>query len=163
MVSSFIYCLSLTCDKICLYQHLDNQFDLLIKKNCQRFNQSILRNKDSSKKKQYCCLAVGSRDRSISIWCTTYQRPLAVVHDLFEDSVLDLSWSQIKDQTILLACSTDGTIAALLLSEDELGISLSAEDKVNYILIIGAVFINFSNHQFVCPEFNISTRIWQKY
>lgn len=68
----------------------------------------------------------------MSIWCTTYQRPLAVVHDLFNDSILDLSWSQTKDDTVLLACSTDGTIAALLLSEDELGTSLSAEDKVNY-------------------------------
>lgn len=53
-----------------------------------------------------------------------------MVHDLFHDSVLDLAWSQIKDQTVLLACSTDGTIAALVLSEDEIGISLSAEDKV---------------------------------
>lgn len=55
-----------------------------------------------------------------------------MVHDLFSDSVLDLSWSQIKDQTVLLACSTDGTIAALLLSEDELGTSLSAEEKVHF-------------------------------
>lgn len=58
---------------------------------------------------------------------------MAVVHDLFHDSVLDLAWSQIKDQTVLLACSTDGSIAALVLSEDEIGISLSPEDKVNNI------------------------------
>lgn len=75
-------------------------------------------------------MAIGSRDRSVSVWCTHYSRPLVVVHDLFSDSVLDLSWSQIKDQTVLLACSTDGTIAALLMSEDELGTSLSAEEKV---------------------------------
>lgn len=79
---------------------------------------------------QYCCLAIGSRDKSISVWCTTYKRPLAVVKDLFSDSILDLSWGQIKDKTILLACSTDGTIAALVLTEDEIGKSLSAEDKV---------------------------------
>lgn len=95
-----------------------------------RFNQSILQRKDSSKKTQYCCLAIGSRDKSISIWLTTFKRPLAVIKDLFGDSVLDLSWGKIKDQTILLACSTDGTIAALLLSEDEIGKTLSAEDKV---------------------------------
>lgn len=58
-------------------------------------------------------------------------RPLIVVHDLFTDSVLDLSWSQNKDQTVLLACSTDGTIAALVLSEEELGTSLSTEEKVS--------------------------------
>lgn len=56
---------------------------------------------------------------------------MAVIRDLFNDSILDLSWGQIKDQTILLACSTDGTIAAVMLSEDEIGKSLSAEDRVS--------------------------------
>lgn len=111
-----------------------NTWNILITFYCfQRFNQAILRQKDAPKKKQYCCLAIGSRDRSISVWCTKNQRPLFVIQDLFNDSVLDLSWSQIKDQTILLGCSTDGTIAALVLSEDELGTSLSAEEKVNFM------------------------------
>lgn len=81
------------------------------------------------KQQQYCVLAVGSRDRSLSIWMTSLQRPLVVIHDLFKDSILDLSWS--RDKNILLACSTDGTVAGFMFSEDELGTALSGEDKVN--------------------------------
>lgn len=60
---------------------------------------------------------------------TALQRPLVVVHDLFQDSILDLSWS--TDNHILLACSTDGTIACLQFAPEELGTPLSQENKVN--------------------------------
>lgn len=82
-----------------------------------------------------------------------------MVHDLFEESVLDLSWTQVKDQTILLACSTDGTIAALLLSEDELGISLSAEEKVHFFFIIRWLLTFEIPSRFFCHRiqyFNVS-------
>lgn len=96
----------------------------------QRFHQSILKRQEPSKNKsqQYCCLAIGSRDKSVSVWLTALQRPLVVIYDLFEDTVLDLSWSTGKH--ILMACSTDGTIACVMFSEEELGTALSQEDKV---------------------------------
>lgn len=72
-------------------------------------------------------MAVGSRDRSLSVWMTALQRPLVVIHDLFQDTILDLSWS--TDQNILLACSTDGTVACLLFTSAELGTPLSEDDK----------------------------------
>lgn len=55
----------------------------------QRFNPNILKKcmGGSSKSVQYCCVAVGSRDRSLSIWFTSLKRPLLVIHDVFEDSV----------------------------------------------------------------------------
>lgn len=56
------------------------------------------------------------------------QRPLVVIYDLFEDSVMDLSWS--TDRHILLACSKDGTVACVMFSDEELGTSISKEDKV---------------------------------
>lgn len=80
------------------------------------------------KQQRYCVLAVGSRDKSVSIWLTALKRPLVVIYDVFKDSVLDLSWS--RDHNILLACSTDGTVAAFVFSEDELGKQSSHEDKV---------------------------------
>lgn len=80
------------------------------------------------KQQQYCVLAIGSRDKSLSVWITALQRPLVVVHNLFKDSILDLSWS--RDRNLLLACSTDGTVAGFMFSENELGTALSAEDKV---------------------------------
>lgn len=97
----------------------------------QRFHNSILKRQTSkaNKAQQYCCLAVGSRDRALSIWMTALKRPLVVIYDLFQDSILDLSWS--TDGHILLACSTDGTIACLQFSANELGKPLSEEDKVS--------------------------------
>ncbi|KAJ2953000.1 hypothetical protein O0L34_g7380 [Tuta absoluta] len=56
---------------------------------CARFYNKIL----VKEGKKYCCAAVGSRDRALSIWLTSLKRPLVVIHDLFGDSVLDLSWS----------------------------------------------------------------------
>lgn len=81
--------------------------------------------------KKYCCLAIGSRDSSLSVWLTTHQRPLCVIYDLFKESILDLSWSK----NILAACSTDGSIAILMFTEEELGTSLSHDDKVISILM----------------------------
>ena len=50
---------------------------------------SVLANESSSATP---CCAIGSRDRSISVWLTSLKRPLVVIHDLFEDSILDLTW-----------------------------------------------------------------------
>lgn len=96
---------------------------------CVRFHTSILKRltPKSQKPQQYCCLAVGSRDRSLSVWMTALQRPLLVIHDLFNDSILDLSWGPQK--CILMACSGDGTVACLQFSETELGTPLSEEDR----------------------------------
>ncbi|XP_017765980.1 PREDICTED: protein HIRA homolog [Eufriesea mexicana] len=62
---------------------------------CVRFNGNILQKKQpgSSKPQQYCCVAIGSRDRSLSVWLTSLKRPLVVIHELFTHSVLDASWS----------------------------------------------------------------------
>lgn len=87
-------------------------------------------NKPSSvanKAVKYCCMAVGSRDRSISIWLTNQPRPLIVTHDLFESSVLDISWS--RDGYRLLACSQDGTVAAMVFSASEIGQKLTKDER----------------------------------
>lgn len=83
-------------------------------------------------------------------------RPHAVIHNLFEDSILDLSWR--ADKHVLLACSTDGTVACVIFSEEELGITLSQDEKVrspqnqclNY---------NLKNYYFsVCP---LQENVWR--
>lgn len=79
----------------------------------------------------YCCLAIGSRDRSLSVWVTKLQRPLLVMHDLFTNSVLDLSWSSCG--TRLLACSWDGTVSFMEFSLDELGKPMSADAKDEHL------------------------------
>lgn len=96
---------------------------------CVRFHNAILKRMvpKTNKSQQYCCLAVGSRDKSLSIWLTALQRPLVVIHDLFQDSILDLSWSH--NGYILLACSGDGHVACLQFSTEELGTALSEDDR----------------------------------
>ncbi|KAB7493996.1 Protein HIRA [Armadillidium nasatum] len=94
---------------------------------CVRFNPNILNKQDpkTGKQVQYCCVAIGSRDRSISIWFTSLKRPLVVIHDIFEDSVLDLSWS--KCGRYLMSVSKDGSLAFVNFSLDEIGKPLTVE------------------------------------
>ncbi|CAH0546433.1 unnamed protein product [Brassicogethes aeneus] len=96
---------------------------------CVRFNSNILKKSSSSSPKnhQYCCCAIGSRDRSISVWLTSLKRPLVVIKDLFDDSVLDITWS--SNGLYLLACSWDGTVACVTFTQDELGTPLSMDEK----------------------------------
>ena len=79
--------------------------------------------KSSLLKDRTPCCAIGSRDRSISVWLTSLKRPLVVVHDLFEDSILDLSWDAAG--LILMATSWDGSIAVLQFRKDEVGEQLT--------------------------------------
>ncbi|XP_063222782.1 protein HIRA [Bacillus rossius redtenbacheri] len=96
---------------------------------CVRFNSNILQKSfvSSSKPQLYCCCAIGSRDRSVSVWLTALKRPRVVIRDLFTNSVLDLSWSTSGLQ--LMACSWDGTVAYVEFTTEELGKCLSLEEK----------------------------------
>ncbi|XP_020707193.2 protein HIRA homolog isoform X2 [Athalia rosae] len=88
---------------------------------CVRFNGNILQKKPpgSTKPQQYCCVAIGSRDRSLSVWLTSLKRPLVVVHELFTNSVLDASWSPCGLR--LAACSWDGSVVFIEFTQQELG------------------------------------------
>uniref|UniRef100_A0A8C5DZN2 Protein HIRA n=1 Tax=Gouania willdenowi TaxID=441366 RepID=A0A8C5DZN2_GOUWI len=97
-----------------------------------KFNPKIFKKKQkngSSNKPScpYCCCAVGSKDRSLSVWLTSLKRPLVVIHDLFDKSIMDISWTLTG--LGMLVCSMDGTVAYLDFSLDELGDPLSEEEK----------------------------------
>ncbi|CAB3221414.1 unnamed protein product [Arctia plantaginis] len=120
---------------------------------CARFNNNIF----VKEGKKCCCAAVGSRDRALSIWLTSLKRPLVVVHDLFSDSVLDLSWS--SDGLNLLACSSDGTVACIQFTNKEIGTPLTIDEKnAFYEKIYGKCLANesggdlSSNLLVECPE-----------
>jgi protein HIRA/HIR1 len=87
-----------------------------------------------SKPQQYCCCAIGSRDRSLSVWLTALKRPLVIIKELFNDSVLDLTWS--FDGLVMMACSWDGTIACVQFEETEIGKALSINEKVQKTIIL---------------------------
>ncbi|CAG9862092.1 unnamed protein product [Phyllotreta striolata] len=96
---------------------------------CVRFNSNILKKQEGNNAKptQYCCCAVGSRDRSLSVWLTSLKRPLVVVKDLFDDSVLDMSWS--SNGLYLMACSWDGTVGCIIFTQAEIGTPLTMDEK----------------------------------
>lgn len=96
---------------------------------CVSFNSNMLRKSALHKGTNYCCCAIGSRDRSLSIWLTSLKRPLVVIHELFLNSVLDLSWSRSGYQ--LMACSWDGSVAYIEFDDKELGQIVSVEEKEN--------------------------------
>ncbi len=78
-------------------------------------------NKESkqTKLKRQGVIAVNSRDQSISICATACSgRPLMVCKDLFENSIIDFSWSRNGYQ--LMACSSDGTVTFIEFTEKEL-------------------------------------------
>ncbi|CAI9105597.1 OLC1v1004559C7 [Oldenlandia corymbosa var. corymbosa] len=79
-------------------------------------NGSAKGGKDSQ---PYNVIAIGSQDRTITVWTTASPRPLFVAKHFFSQSVVDLSWS--PDGYSLFACSLDGTVATFHFDENELG------------------------------------------
>ncbi|KAK8482358.1 hypothetical protein V6N13_069100 [Hibiscus sabdariffa] len=71
----------------------------------------------------YNVIAIGSQDRTITVWTTASPRPLFVAKHFFGQSVVDLSWS--PDGYSLFACSLDGTVATFHFEAKELGQKLS--------------------------------------
>ncbi|XP_050369457.1 protein HIRA-like isoform X2 [Argentina anserina] len=71
----------------------------------------------------YNVIAIGSQDRTITVWTTASPRPLFVAKHFFTQSVVDLSWS--PDGYSLFACSLDGSVATFHFEIKELGQRLS--------------------------------------
>ncbi|ORX75807.1 WD40 repeat-like protein [Anaeromyces robustus] len=70
--------------------------------------------------------AVGSQDRGISIWRTETNRAIIVANDIFDHSILDMTWS--NDGLSLIASSYDGSIAILQFTEQEFGKPLKSRE-----------------------------------
>ncbi|EGZ20517.1 hypothetical protein PHYSODRAFT_313159 [Phytophthora sojae] len=87
-----------------------------------RFNPKLLVTKVDPDKEFACC-AVGGEDATVSIWLAHLARPLAVIKDCFDSSVTDLTWS--SSQSLLLACSLDGSICCFQFGGDEIGTPIS--------------------------------------
>ncbi|KAL2590207.1 Protein HIRA [Glycine soja] len=76
--------------------------------------------KTGSKEPQpYNVIAIGSQDRTITVWTTASPRPLFVAKHFCTQSVVDLSWS--PDGYSLFACSLDGSVATFHFEVKELG------------------------------------------
>ncbi|WFC97477.1 HIR complex subunit [Malassezia yamatoensis] len=82
-------------------------------------------------------VALGSLDQSVSVWLTSCPRPLLVARDLFERGVMDLSWS--SDGYTLYACSSDGQVASIVFTSEELGTVLPDQEVVSLRKAFGYV------------------------
>ncbi|RMC05904.1 hypothetical protein DUI87_17449 [Hirundo rustica rustica] len=71
---------------------------------------------------------VGHR-KAVTVVLTCLKRPLVVIHELFDKSIMDISWT--LNGLGILVCSMDGSVAFLDFSQDELGDPLSEEEKSN--------------------------------
>ncbi|UYV80599.1 HIRA [Cordylochernes scorpioides] len=91
---------------------------------CVRFNPNMLSN---AKNEHFYCCAIGSNDRSISIWLSNLKRPRVVMENFLTNSILDISWNQQGSQ--MIACSYDGSIACMNFPEEELGRAITDEGK----------------------------------
>lgn len=76
---------------------------------------------------------MGSRDRSISIWLTNYSRPLCVIRDLFDNPIMDLSWSKSPNPG-LLTCSMDGTVSYIEFDYKEIGYPLTSKEREEFFM-----------------------------
>ncbi|XP_074294946.1 protein HIRA-like isoform X1 [Silene latifolia] len=75
----------------------------------------------------YNVIAIGSQDRTITVWTTASPRPLFVAKHFFTQSVVDLSWS--PDGYSLFACSLDGSVATFHFEVKEIGQRLTDEEQ----------------------------------
>ncbi|CAG9317879.1 unnamed protein product [Blepharisma stoltei] len=74
-------------------------------------------------------VALGGYDSAVSFWKNGDNEPV-VIKDIFACSVADISWS--NDGNMILACSSDGTVAAIGL-DGELGTPLSQQEMNQYM------------------------------
>lgn len=93
---------------------------------CARYNPNLLRKSTATGHSVMICLALGSKDRSVSVWTTLGRRAFLVIRDLFTNSVSDLTWS--SDGKELLACSLDGSISYMAFTREEIGEPLKVSE-----------------------------------
>jgi protein HIRA/HIR1 len=106
---------------------------------------AVISSSNNTTLKTHCLCALGSRDRSISIWLTNYSRPLFVLHDSFDNPIMDLTWSK-SPLPGLLACSMDGTVSYIEFDLKEVGRPLTREETSEFFIKKYNHDINNSNN-----------------
>ncbi|VDM19131.1 unnamed protein product [Hydatigera taeniaeformis] len=93
---------------------------------CARYNPNLLKKVNDSESPGMVCLALGGKDRCISVWTTLTNRAFVVIRDLFTSSITDLTWSSSGCE--LLASSLDGSISYMAFTKEELGEPVKMEE-----------------------------------
>lgn len=104
--------------------------------------------------------ATGGQDNSVIIWSTMRSRAIMGAKQVFHHSVLGLSWYDVvffeclhvshivwkrsPDGRCLLACSFDGTTAAFIFSEGELGRPVPRDEIVSFTYFLRTQVCNLT-------------------
>ncbi|VDK34301.1 unnamed protein product [Taenia asiatica] len=91
-----------------------------------RYNPNLLKKTADIDSPGMVCLALGGKDRCISVWTTLTNRAFVVIRDLFTSSITDLTWSSSGCE--LLASSLDGSISYMAFTKEELGEPVKLEE-----------------------------------
>lgn len=81
-----------------------------------------------------CLLAIGSKDRTLSLWLTSPRQPMCIINDFFASGILDMSW-HLNDEdglTTLGICSPDGACAFVVFKKGELGTPLTRQEMAKF-------------------------------
>lgn len=79
---------------------------------------------------QVACVTVvacAGQDKSLSVWNTSYARPILLSHELTSKTISDLAWA--PDGETLYATSLDGSILALIFEPGEVGFAASLTEN----------------------------------
>lgn len=95
------------------------------------FSPILYESNENGETKISSTLATGGQDKTLVIWNTASSSPIVVFEDIFYKTITDLCWT--PDGKTLFACSLDGTIAAIVFEESELGKSVPS-NKTDEIL-----------------------------
>ena len=97
---------------------------------CARFFPRIL----VVNSRRRCLMAIGSKDRTLSLWLTSPRQSMCVVNDLFANGILDMSWylNELDSTIVLAVCSPDGSCAFISLKKDEIGSPLTTEEMYKF-------------------------------
>ncbi|UJR14750.1 hypothetical protein I4U23_001740 [Adineta vaga] len=97
-----------------------------------------------------CLLAIGSKDRTLSLWLTSPRQPMCIINDFFASGILDISWHLNENDSLITlgVCSPDGACAFIVFNKGELGTPLTHQEmakfysdmyKVNIVIPIKSV------------------------
>ena len=97
---------------------------------CARFLPRIL----LIRGRRRCLLAIGSKDRVLSLWLTSPRQPMCIVNDFFASGILDMSWHVNDDDGLITLgiCSPDGACAFIVFNKSELGTPLTRHEMAKF-------------------------------
>ncbi|KAF2722851.1 histone transcription regulator HIRA, WD repeat superfamily [Polychaeton citri CBS 116435] len=81
-------------------------------------------------------VACAGQDKTVSIWNTSFPRPMATMDEIANKPISDLAWS--PDGETLYATSLDGSIVALVFQTGELGYPAQTEENDAQLAKYGA-------------------------